>query len=477
MLKDEDKSIGLVIPIYNVEKYLEECLESIANQTISFDEVILVNDGSTDNSREICERYCQRYDYFRLINQNNQGQASARNNGLHYIKSDYVFFIDSDDYIATNAREIIQQQFIQADLDILFFSSEVQFDIELEDKRNIYIRTDGLCNRLMKGMEFLERSFPTHYIVSPCLAVYQNKFLLDNNILFPEGLYYEDNLFALQCMCQAEKIMCIPDRLYIRRYREDSVTTSKVTAKKARDMVSVHKLMWQYIAQIVKPQTLNFWKGYISYGVVATFSMLQEFSDEVLRMKYEEDFIRSIFGCGWVMEDRGLTIEVLCMRLLIYNKISQIGIDRFSSIKGMPCTAKEIEEIAHECSKGIRQILDDKLKRILIPNSSRRIVIYGVGKHTEYLLKYIRQYHGNTLGELYFAVTEKDHLKFMDNRMIEIHMHPETIDQFVVSSQIYQDSMVKLLKANGIEDERIVLLYDETSVFDLVNIVPILLAS
>lgn len=91
--------ISVIVPVYNVEEYLEECLESIKNQTYTNIEVILVNDGSTDGSREICERFCQKDSRFKLINQENQGQSIARNRGVKESAGEFIMFVDSDDVI------------------------------------------------------------------------------------------------------------------------------------------------------------------------------------------------------------------------------------------------------------------------------------------------------------------------------------------------------------------------------------------
>ena len=97
--------ISVIVPLYNVEEYLEECLESIKNQTYSNIEVILVNDGSTDNSQAICERYCQQDPRFHLINQENQGQSVARNNGVAASTGELITFVDSDDVVSAKYLE------------------------------------------------------------------------------------------------------------------------------------------------------------------------------------------------------------------------------------------------------------------------------------------------------------------------------------------------------------------------------------
>ena len=92
-------TISIIIPIYNVERYLEECLESVVNQSDSFDEVLLINDGSTDNSLLICERYTSLYNNIKLINKINEGPSIARNIGMQYASGDYIMFLDSDDFL------------------------------------------------------------------------------------------------------------------------------------------------------------------------------------------------------------------------------------------------------------------------------------------------------------------------------------------------------------------------------------------
>lgn len=116
--------ISVIVPVYNVETYLEECLDSIQNQTYTDLEVILVNDGSTDGSKAICERYCQTDKRFRLINQSNQGQSVARNTGVTASRGEFIAFVDSDDMILANYLETLMQH-MGEDVDIV----ESQFTV------------------------------------------------------------------------------------------------------------------------------------------------------------------------------------------------------------------------------------------------------------------------------------------------------------------------------------------------------------
>ena len=102
--------ISVIVPVYNVEEYLEECLESIQNQTYTNFEVILVNDGSTDHSKEICERYCKKDIRFHLLNQENQGQSVARNHGVSASTGELLTFVDSDDVLSIKYLEILNRK-------------------------------------------------------------------------------------------------------------------------------------------------------------------------------------------------------------------------------------------------------------------------------------------------------------------------------------------------------------------------------
>ena len=110
--------ISVIVPVYNVEEYLEECLENIRQQTFTDIEVILVNDGSTDGSRKICERYCEKDNRFKLINQENQGQSVARNRGVKESIGEYIMFVDSDDVINTSVLEVLLP-YMKMDVDIV----------------------------------------------------------------------------------------------------------------------------------------------------------------------------------------------------------------------------------------------------------------------------------------------------------------------------------------------------------------------
>ncbi len=113
--------VSIIIPVYNVEKYLKECLNSVVNQTLKEIEIICVDDGSTDNSLSILEEYAKKDNRINLLKQENSGAGAARNKGLDSARGEYIYFLDSDDFLELNAIEILYNQIAKNQADICFF--------------------------------------------------------------------------------------------------------------------------------------------------------------------------------------------------------------------------------------------------------------------------------------------------------------------------------------------------------------------
>ena len=170
--------VSVIIPIYNVEKYLAECIESVINQTFSDLEIILVNDGSTDNCREICENYKRKDNRIKLIHKSNGGPSSARNAGIDIAKGDYFTFIDSDDYIMP---DMIEQ--------LIYVSQSTDADISICCKSDYKDESDKGIN---KDIEILTKEETLKCILtekkiltSPCGKLYKRN--LFNKVRYPDG--------------------------------------------------------------------------------------------------------------------------------------------------------------------------------------------------------------------------------------------------------------------------------------------------
>ena len=178
--------VSIIVPIYNVETYLENALTSIQQQTYRNLKVIMVNDGSTDHSIEIAQRFLQD-SRFMLVSQKNQGLSAARNTGLKYVDSEYVYFFDSDDQIAPNLIETALAVFKKSSIDLVSFESELvscQKDpLPLFKLTNIDV---------IEKKELLMRLLSKKVMMTAWSYIARTRILLDNNILFPVGKKFED---------------------------------------------------------------------------------------------------------------------------------------------------------------------------------------------------------------------------------------------------------------------------------------------
>lgn len=225
--------VSVIIPIYNVEKYLEEALESVINQTLKEIEIILINDGSSDNSLKIVKKYAERDIRIKIFSQVNQGLSIARNKGIEIAKGKYIYFMDSDDYIELNTLEKCYILCEKYNLELVYFEARSFLDGNFYKKINneVYLKKGKIEeNRYMTGIEFIERCISKKtYTVSACLYFFKKETI--GNLRFFPKIYYEDDLFSTLLLLKIKKMMFIGEKFYNRRYRENSITTTKITIK------------------------------------------------------------------------------------------------------------------------------------------------------------------------------------------------------------------------------------------------------
>lgn len=254
---NEDDSfvdLSIIIPVYNAADYLEECIQSILDQSIPSYEIICVDDGSTDNSPELLTMLAQAYPQIKVVLQENRGQGAARNAGIGLAKGRYIQFVDSDDKLVANSVAHILQHAIDAKLDAVFFDGSTFYDSEelaeqFQSFKSTYTRAQS-HEECVTGIElFKQLKKEKSYRVSPCLALFRHGFLSDNNIHFPEGVIYEDNAFMLEVFCLAKRVEHFNEPLYLRRIREGSTMTTSKSAKNARSYFEVYLTMLQFSLQ------------------------------------------------------------------------------------------------------------------------------------------------------------------------------------------------------------------------------------
>lgn len=212
--------ISVVVPVYNVETYLCQCLDSVFEQHTENFEVICIDDGSTDKSAEILKEYSGRYSNMKVINQKNAGLSAARNAGINAAQGDYILFLDSDDWLEVNALDVLQHTINGEDL-ICFNGRRYFEDGAVETPDN------GIDEKGLTGWEYYNKyalvSRKFHF-VCVVLRLYKREFLFKNKLSFEEGLLHEDNLFTPVACYYAGRVKVIPDILYVYRIRSGSIT-------------------------------------------------------------------------------------------------------------------------------------------------------------------------------------------------------------------------------------------------------------
>lgn len=229
---------SIIIPIYNVENYLERCVESVLAQTCQSIEIILVDDGSPDNCPEICDKYAEKYSQIQVIHKKNGGLASARNAGLAVASGKYIFFLDSDDWITPNTIEELVKTADEHQVDFVRFRPMYagwpdHQDGDLCDFGTEQGMTEGLYDRKKIEKEVFPRLFVTPQltmgaIVAAWRSLYRREFLNKNELKFDENVRYsEDSIFSAKVVWKAESFYYLDGpRYYHYFFNPTSITKS-----------------------------------------------------------------------------------------------------------------------------------------------------------------------------------------------------------------------------------------------------------
>lgn len=227
--------ISVIVPIYNVEKYLSECLNSILFQEFTGTyEIICINDGSTDNSFKILKSFEKENNKIKIINCKNNGLSAARNIGILNSVGEYLLFLDSDDYLkCKEAFEIMYLEIKKNDLDFISFNFE--YDFENKSKNYIMKRNKVIKNKIMNGRKLYELEIMTKSF-TPIVwnKLYKREVLMSNNLLFYEGIIHEDSEFTPKIYFLSKKVKFLDIPLIMYRQREGSITNNK-NIKKIND--------------------------------------------------------------------------------------------------------------------------------------------------------------------------------------------------------------------------------------------------
>jgi glycosyltransferase involved in cell wall biosynthesis len=227
----EKPLISVIIPVYNVEDYLHKCLDSIISQTYENLEIIVVNDGSTDNSAQICEEYAKKDSRIKLLHKENGGLSSARNAGLDIADGEYIGFVDSDDFIEKNMYERMLNALKEYSANLVICSYFSDREIKYPCEKS-----------MLADVDFVFKLYLKDYIQAyACNKLYSREIFRE--IRYTDGILFEDMDVFLRIIQKAGKTVLLNDKLYHYVQRENSITNSKFNPRQTKclDIIETYK--------------------------------------------------------------------------------------------------------------------------------------------------------------------------------------------------------------------------------------------
>lgn len=224
--------ISVIVPIYNVEKYLVRCIESLLNQTFNYFEVLLIDDGSIDNSSEICKKFCTRDTRIKYFYKKNGGLSDARNYGIERSNGNYLIFVDSDDYVDRNYLLYLYKAVEEKDADIAICSFK-----NVNEQGKVLSVTNVSANSVMSGRKLLANYLSGKDNISDEVAwnkIYKRKIF--KKLRYPKGHIYEDEAIITQILWNVKKVAFVEQSLYYYVQRGGSITSSSYNYYKLKDM-------------------------------------------------------------------------------------------------------------------------------------------------------------------------------------------------------------------------------------------------
>lgn len=277
--------VSVIIPVYNTEQYLEDCLDSVFGQTLKELEVILVNDGSTDSSLKIMEKYQAQYpDRVKLLSKENGGQATARNMAIPLCTGEYIGFVDSDDYIEPEMYEQMYRKAKEADADY----------VEC-DYKNVKVNDSGEQEQIADyGSRVREYTCKEDMFIDPMLApwnkIYRRSLLQESEVRFPEGYIYEDTAFCLKAISLVQRFAFVPEKYVVHYFRGGST----MNVNKSKRVSNIFPVLKDVIDFYRKHDLFDMYSSELEYEIVkillcSSMMRISEIPDKQLRKQYCKD--------------------------------------------------------------------------------------------------------------------------------------------------------------------------------------------
>lgn len=419
----ESIKVSVIIPVYNTKKYLQECVDSIINQSLNQIEIILVDDGSTDGSVEIVKEYEESYENIIAIYQENQRQGAARNNGLKIARGEYIYFIDSDDVLEINSLEYCYNLAVNDNLDMVVFEANIFGNINGRN-RNEYVFRERLKEMplCINGIEFVNKYYNRISLLNIPFTLFSREFIKKNYILFLENTIYEDVAFYYKVMQCNPKIMIIDKIFYHRRYRNNSTMTSRINEISIFNKINVYNNV--FVESTERTKNL--------YSVIAMHGI----------RKALQDVIR--FNLCMGSEFKNYIIEILnffskqvkCISSLLDIQYCYLSVNKLYNID---VSNENIEQLVYNYLQKIKEELK-------LYNENKRIGIYGSGQDCTAFLDLIRYFFGEFKCQILYIQTEKV-IDYKKNLYSVEDIDNLYLDYLLIGSYYYEQEMLeKIIK-------------------------------
>lgn len=276
----EKDLISVIVPVYNIERYLPRCIDSILDQTYKNWEAIFINDGSTDNSLIILEKYKKRDERIKIIDKKNAGSGAARNDGIESSKGEYIAFLDSDDWYEKNFLEKLYNNLIENNSDVAMCNPKMTYDNITKNKKiNTYFFNEIELNKTPEKILWI--------LAMPVVwnKLYKKEIIIKNRIKFPNCSFCEDVEFLYKTFLYVNKVSKVEDTLYNYYQREDSVT-KKIKEESIDQVYQVLKNIENYIKNNFKNKLKFFYLYKIQFIYSISITLLSKIdNDKSLKKK------------------------------------------------------------------------------------------------------------------------------------------------------------------------------------------------
>lgn len=277
--------ISIVVPVYRVEQYLQQCVDSIINQSSSEVELVLVDDGSPDKCPSICDEYARAHDNIRVIHKDNAGLSIARNTGLSMASGQYVWFVDSDDFLLPGSIELVLTYISKYPNVDVFSSMLTHYWPEKEIYKVSRFKRD---THVISGRAYLQAGSPQG---ASQRFILKREFLQYNDLSFYPGILHEDALFGYEMLYKAKSVYTFDTSIYAYRIRQGSSIMSNVKVKNLADLIFIHKRLASFCENVVEEKDRRWFRYRIFRIIVSVFRFSTKIQGTAEYKKFRHDNI------------------------------------------------------------------------------------------------------------------------------------------------------------------------------------------